>query len=320
MKSYWIKVMSYARRSSPPRRSSPKSASAANDVLEALRQVLRKIELLPEERAAAIHYQRMVCEMLGRSLGGILREIPSGSFARDTAITPLNDIDIIIVLDGERRAQLWDSAPERTLNAVAASIRDVFDFVEPDYQNRSVRIGFKHPGFPVDIVPAFDAGPQGLLEIPDNRAGRWIETVPEQVSQMSVELNQGNAYLLLPIVRLLKKCRDLWNVRLKSFHIEMMCYLAPPFKVPRIDCALAQTFHSLSMLIHEACPDPADPRVDMSSYLLHGQRHELSGLFDQAAHYAFDAIADTKNGNFRSAHNNWKRIFGDAYDREFWQV
>ena len=282
--------------------------------------MLAGIHLRPEERALAAECQKLIRKKLQNSLQGIERNFLSGSYARNTAISPLKDIDIIFVLDKAVRRRLWHSDPENTLKAVAASIRDEFDEVKLRTQNRSVRIRLEEFKFTVDIVPAFESLRAGCLEIPDRRASSWLLTDPETVRDESPRFNEGQAYLLKPTIRILKKWKQIWGEPfrpLKSFHLEMMCYSIPEFPNPQIDASLLAAFEQIEKSILERCPDPANARIDLGAELSKSQRREISRRASVAAYYAREGIKFSLRRKFSASHACWSEIFPNVYRAAF---
>jgi predicted nucleotidyltransferase len=133
----------------------------------------------------------------------------SGSFKRHTAIHPLNDIDLFVVLDSETEKALREAAPR----VVLKNVLDVLDAAyptkeKPKAQSRSVNVEFKGTGLSFDVVPAFPDGGDGYV-IPDRDAGGWIRTNPRRHREHATEANQASGNKAKPIVKALKS----WNRR-----------------------------------------------------------------------------------------------------------
>ncbi|MFO0578866.1 MAG: hypothetical protein U1A78_33095 [Polyangia bacterium] len=288
-----------------------------HDVHEALYELLSDIQLTPEEIRRASDCHNEVRARLKGTLRGIKDDYLSGSYGRRTAITPLHDIDVIIVLDRDVRAALWRGAPVDTLRAMQAALRDSFPNSELTPQKRSVRIRYRQ--LDVDLVPAFESEREGVLEIPDRRASSWLLTDPDAVIDESPRLNQMNANLLKPIVKILKKWRDIWDIRLSSFHLEMMIYSLGQFQRLEIDHALTETFAHLHRAVNGICPDPANPHIDLGDYLSPTERADVTRRLAAAFGQAIEALRLAESGNLVEAHNHWKNVFRDAYPRQYWR-
>ena len=79
------------------------------------------------EGAAASKQQNVVRDNLQRHLGGIVRDALSGSYARRTAIRPLHDIDLFVVLDPATHRDVYPS----TTVLPSASFTGLWKFVVP---------------------------------------------------------------------------------------------------------------------------------------------------------------------------------------------
>lgn len=156
----------------------------------------------------------------------------SGSYARDTAIRPLDDVDIIFVIDaGAWKRTTWQRfidappAPSVVLGSMARAIRYRYRqhgmSSRVQVQRRSVGLVMNH--LTIDVVPAVvHDSREHWLYVPDTRTGTWIDTAPQVHATVASTVNARCSNTLKPLVRLLKG----WNgslastVRLKSFAIE----------------------------------------------------------------------------------------------------
>jgi hypothetical protein len=152
----------------------------------------------------------------------------SGSYSRDTAIRPLDDVDIIFLIDPTK----WTNSllgmfirppPERVLESFANAIRYRYPVSSVYGQRRSVRLELNH--LDIDIVPAIpdDENPD-FIWIPDRDSSEWIKSSPKKHGANATEVNKKRANRFKPLVKLLKY----WNgnlpstANLKSFAIETM--------------------------------------------------------------------------------------------------
>jgi hypothetical protein len=137
-----------------------------------------------------------------------------GSYARSTAIYPGNDVDVftkLTALDTKYSAAV-------VFEEVCGILTDHYgDRADP--RNRSVKIAFYDDSdkFSVDVVPAVLYGERWAIPDHDrdrwvNSDAAWIETDPEQLSQLtndmneSVEVSGRGAYV--PIVKLMRQARS----------------------------------------------------------------------------------------------------------------
>lgn len=191
-----------------------------------LRQVVAQIEPTPGQKDGARRSHSHLRDLLNTGQMGqrILNSYLSGSYARDTAIRPLDDVDIIFEIDPSAwNAGLFSSLPppERVLESFATAIRRRYQLSSVYGQRRSVRLQLNH--LDIDIVPAVaqSADPTVIL-VPDRKTEDWIKSSPLRHSQNATRVNAKRDSKFKPLVKLLK----FWNsnlpetVRCKSFMIE----------------------------------------------------------------------------------------------------
>jgi len=152
----------------------------------------------------------------------------SGSYSRDTAIRPLDDVDIIFVIDPSKwgtglLSLFMKPAPEKVLHSFANAIRYRYPISSIYGQRRSVRLELSH--LDIDVVPAvIDSSNSDFIWIPDRNSGDWIKSSPKRHGANTTDVNKHQGNRFKPLVKLLKH----WNgnlpstVKLKSFAIETM--------------------------------------------------------------------------------------------------
>lgn len=162
--------------------------------------------------------------MANRILGSYL----SGSYSRDTAIRPLDDVDIIFLIDPSKWSpgflSLLDRPkPEAVLQTFANAIRYRYPVSSAYGQRRSVRLELNH--LDIDCVPAIEEGPgSDFIWVPDREADDWIKSSPKRHAANATAANQQNGGRLKPLVKVLKY----WNgnlpstAKVRSFMIETM--------------------------------------------------------------------------------------------------
>jgi hypothetical protein len=192
-----------------------------------LRNLIASVEPSVAQKAGASRSHNHLRELmdLGRFGSGIVDSYLSGSYARDTAIAPIDDVDIIFVIDPRARADgMWSRpTPDRVLETFAAAIRYRYPDSSVRTQRRSVCLQLNH--LDIDVVPAIRHAsiPEGI-HIPDSNSGNWIYSAPKKHTEIAVAVNQARDGRFKPLVKLLK----FWNAsmpataRLKSFAIETM--------------------------------------------------------------------------------------------------
>jgi hypothetical protein len=292
-------------------------AARLSDIENALEEMKQSLELTQNERSQASYYQNLVREKLEQTLGGFQTSFLTGSYARHTAIAPLKDIDIFVVIDRARRRDLVEGEPQRCINAVRAAAANAMDRMQksPIAQRRSIGLDFVSADLKIEVVPAFQTCQAEVFQIADRSSSRWILTSPRGHEYLSTVANKNSGEFLKPAIKMIKAWKNQNRLPIKSFHLEVMCYGALP-TVPRsLSEAVWLTFEHLAHSIQMRCPDPArigdDIDIDMDDL----DRACVTEEFERCAKLAGDALR-YEVSNPVWAHNRWKRIFGELYPRE----
>jgi len=213
-------------------------------------------------KAEVKNFIRRNYRILKRFLNGTTFQ--SGSYARKTAIQPVNDLDVIWVMPNELRSDI------QTIQKDVKSILDEYSQliqsgflgkgvpVKTTPQEHSILIEFKErsDNLTMDVVPAVkleqsrvDTVGKPFYAIPEvgikkrqyrtkiieefksmGKSVRWIKTDPKGYRELGKVMQKRHPYFK-PVVKILKKWKN--NVKkryadgefkLKSFHIEQIVY------------------------------------------------------------------------------------------------
>lgn len=203
------------------------------DCEKQLKKFITSIEPTQTQKNGAKRSQNYLRDILctGQMATRIKDHYLSGSYARNTAIYPLDDVDIIFVIDPSfwnKKFSFWFGfsdypAPEAVLKSFANAIRYRYKNSSVNIQRRSVCLRLFH--LDIDVVPAIqDRDNPQLIRIPDSSANYWIISSPLQHSENATIVNKEQNGKFKPLVKLLKY----WNgnlpntARFKSFAIETM--------------------------------------------------------------------------------------------------
>jgi hypothetical protein len=196
-----------------------------------LRQVVRRIEPSQAQKDAASRSHNYLRDVLvtGRMAQVIVDSYLSGSYARDTAVSPLDDVDIVFLIHPKHWQNVIQSflglrpSPQDVLNTFARAIRYRYDQSAVNIQRRSVRLQLFH--LDIDVVPALPSSSDGqMILVGDAEADAWLDSAPKKHEALATEVNRSRGGLFKPLVKLLK----FWNGNLpttanvKSFAIETM--------------------------------------------------------------------------------------------------
>jgi hypothetical protein len=202
--------------------------AGVNAVETILRRVAADIEPTRTQKEGAQRSHHHLRELLDTGQMGtrIIGSYLSGSYARDTAIRPLDDVDVIFEID----PSCWTTDllrslpnPDRVLQSFATAIRRRYSVSSVYGQRRSVRLNLNH--LDIDVVPAIpDRADRSLILVPDRRADEWIKSSPLRHAQIAARINSKRSGRFKPLVKLAKY----WNsqlpesTRCKSFTIETL--------------------------------------------------------------------------------------------------
>lgn len=243
----------------------------------------------------------------------ISEEFVAGSFGRRTAIHPLHDVDLMLVLNPNAHEELLGRPPEACLKLLQDTVYKCYpEKGLPKVQRRSVNIQFTGTEIGLDLVPAFKDQAADVYWIPDRERPAWIKTNPRVHAEKCNEANRRAGNKLKVLVKLGKY----WNRKeegiLKSFHLEVMSYELFSSAPGSYTEGLRDLFSGLSDTVLKRVPDPAqlnyvDEGMDQQNRT--NIRNKLLG----AARTAGEAIAANRNGNTNQAHKLWRVLLGDVY-------
>jgi hypothetical protein len=231
------------------------------DLTDSLSRILRSVEPSEEEKAGAQrshHYLRDI--LLTGNMESIIRDhFLSGSYPRATAIRPLDDVDVIFVVDpGHWKTPNFGAlpAPSAVLRTFERALARRYQATMLRVQRRSIRLQMWHLN--VDVVPAVSADGRGSerLLIPDAENDTWIRSAPKIHGALATEINQRHEGLFKPLVKLLKT----WNLgapeelRFKSFCVETIAArLFESARLNSLQTGLVQFFDFVCYIGGEPC-------------------------------------------------------------------
>lgn len=286
-------------------------------VPEALQEFISNLELTEAERNNAQRQQNAVREVLRRQLKGD-EDFLSGSYARKTAIRPLNDIDFLFMLDASAHEALKKSGPKACLKAIRKALHEAYPNKElPLLQDHSVNITFSQPPIGYDVVPAFRDGQTDNYVIPERETNCWIKTNPRVHQEFSTAANEKAGKKLKPLIKALKH----WNVRnnvqngkpVRSFHLEVMAcrvFELPPANYLK---GLHTLFDELAKKVDQPCPEPAKLGPKLDAHMSSDKRQRARDLFASAATKVDEAIEHVEADRTARAHYLLRDLFGPEY-------
>lgn len=279
-------------------------------VREAFNDFLKGLELTDNERAAASDQHTHMRTQLQKRLD-VKDNFLSGSYARKTAVRPLNDIDVFLVLE-ETHALHRGCEPRAVLDVIKGTLEAIYPGKTARIQARSVNIEFSGTEIAYDVVPAFmDVRDDDVYWIPDCDAPAWIPTNPRRHMEQSTAANEMANKKLKPLLKAVKHANHIHGRVARSFHLEVLSWKILTDDPGAYVDGLERLLVGLRDRILEPCPDPAGLGGDIrpSAARLKQARAWLSEM----ASLAEKAAELTQQGNTGEAHAKLREIFGDLW-------
>ncbi|MFP2925012.1 CBASS oligonucleotide cyclase [Pyxidicoccus sp. 3LG] len=278
---------------------------------EALELFIQSLELTQRQRDEVSRQHTMVREELRQRLKQ-KTDFLSGSYSRSTAVRPLHDIDIFLVL-GDTVSTPAES-PDVAVKRVRQALKDAWREKElPMLQQHSVHLEFTKSGIEFDVVPAYELPDREVYLIPERDTGRWIRTNPKVHQDLSTQANERAGKKLKPLIKAVKH----WNRHqqsspLGSFHLEAMSYEA--FTQPPVGYleGLEALFTFLAQRVLRPCPDPARLGADVDARMTSGQREAARNLLQSAAR-TMRLATEERTARPEQAHARLRAFFGNDY-------
>jgi len=201
----------------------------------------------------------------------------NGSYARNTVIRPIKDVDIIVVV-----ARDWLSAtPAAAMESLRRKLAQRYDQRRTLRQRRAVRVTLFD--MQLDVLLGVTDGPEDRpLRIPDRNQDRWILTHPRMQLGLTSRLGQltgGNYSRLVRLAKHWCNTRVAGRDQPSSFVLECATYHVIHSRPAAYAGALSNAFATLLGDLHEwdfgraeklfrwgspQVPDPALPDVNVA--------------------------------------------------------
>jgi Second Messenger Oligonucleotide or Dinucleotide Synthetase domain len=147
----------------------------------------------------------------------------TGSYARNTMISPLKeaDIDIFCVLDNRYFNQYngQNGGPPALLDYVRSTLLKTYK-TTPSISRNGQAVTIRFTDFVVDVVVGFYRQGGGYL-IPNSVAKSWLSTDPKKHVELVSAANKYHNGNLVPIIKMLKAWNKSHGSFFRSFHIEV---------------------------------------------------------------------------------------------------
>lgn len=273
----------------------------------------------------------------------------SGSYARETMIHPLDDIDVMMVIDGHglhaiSNGQVLD-AEVRGDGAVGNPVNNMTfgpyghissklvleafrDAIKESYPNshtrkngQAVNVWLDSYGMGIDIVPCFHIVPRDggrdFYYIPQGGdSHQWISTNPKIDAEIcdAVDLKHGKK--LKAVIRILKHWNEVHNAsRLQGYHLETVAlnvFYNHPSQIQDHHNALKYFFDNAAPWLQKECADNTKLGGPIDTYLTPENRRLTLVKVAEA-----QQILNTHGSLGLIAPNNlisgWRKILGNTF-------
>ena len=244
----------------------------------------------------------------------------SGSLARKTNKTPINDVDVVIIYEADDHPEWGQVGPSArdSLDYVGAQINQLMGATNGTEcqevrlaraRNHAAKCFLDDPedpqAFTVDVVPALRQSDESLL-IPEALSARWIAADPQDLIRR-VASRQAVWNEFVPLVRILKHWIDVADAPLKGLTIEVLA-LENLNQTSDRRLSLCEFFTAAAATVHRGVDDPAglcgpvQPDLDLAA-----AERSLRDASDEswmAVNLEADGFAD-------AALCKWREVLGD---------
>lgn len=239
----------------------------------------------------------------------------SGSYARDTALNSIKDVDVIVLIDLDHNA----TAPEVVIAWLQEALQKYYSKVRP--QGRSVQVT-TGTDFDLDVVPSVPLSHRdGPVWIPDRDAQQWVATHPKGQIAFGANKNSSTDGLYKPLVKIFKYWRDRLPTeaaRAKSYLLESLVaqgLLSVPSSYARGVVAIFSAIYSsyfpyLSLNTVPKISDPGYPSVNVAK---RWKLNEFSAFMREVEPALKIATAALNSQDKDQSVKLWRRLFGEKF-------
>jgi hypothetical protein len=269
----------------------------------------RRISIRDDERIEADSRAAFLRILLSRVTGAAV--YMNGSIAHGDALTPLNDIDLGVVLRGVVAREEIERSPVKLMTRISLLIEEGGRLAYPDLsttiaaQKRAILVDFgaTQPAwmkFTADVIVALDyVGGAGLL-VPNLHTEKWERSDPERHTEMIREINAVTGSAWNKTVRLAK----MWNRQngnpLSSWNIKALALNCREVGQTATTITSLLLFFRYALRVISAGPTP-DPAGVSGVVYPELPRNQVVGLLTDAVCAIDQVVAEITHGKLQSA-------------------
>lgn len=238
----------------------------------------------------------------------VLNSFVSGSYARSTMISPLNqsDVDIFFVLDAKYHSQY---SPAQLLDRVRKVLLKTYTRT-PRISRNGQAVTITFADFKVDAVPGFYRRGGGFL-IPNSITGNWLSTDPKLHQTELTAANILHGGDLVPIIKMIKGWNRCINNAFGGFYLELLVKnVLTNVKISDYSSGVRFVFDKGRQAIRYKILDPARYSEAQIAGLRNATTVDAAvGRFNTALNRALRAEQFARQGRIGSAFLEWKKVF-----------
>ncbi len=239
----------------------------------------------------------------------------SGSYARDTALNTIKDVDVILLIDLDYQT----TEPSVVIAWIQVSLQKKYSKVVT--QGRSVQVT-TGTDFDLDVVPSVPISHRtGPVWIPDRDAQAWVATHPKGQIAFGVQKNDTTDGFYKHLVKIMKHWRDRLPTeaaRANSYIVESLVAENLVSKPASYGRAVVDILRSINTryapyLATGSVPRISDPGYPSVNVAKRWKFHEFTAFMKEiqpAAKTAEGALAEEDKHASVIA---WKKLFGDKF-------
>lgn len=240
----------------------------------------------------------------------------SGSYARDTALNSIKDVDVILLIEMDHNT----TEPGVVVAWLQEALQKHYTTVRP--QGRSVQVTTE-TGFDLDVVPSVPiSNRNGPVWIPDREVRQWVATHPKGQLAFGVDKNDSTDGYYKPLVKILKYWRDRLpgeNARAKSYILESLVAGSLISKPQSFGHGVVKILRSifssyspyLSLNIVPKIQDPGYSSVNVAKRWKFNEFSAFMSEMKSALEISFAALnSEDKDQSIKL----WKKLFGNKFE------
>lgn len=273
------------------------------------------------------------------------KSIKHGSFARNTKIRPLDDIDLMVCYSGnggvyntvtenkcytirfssDRQVlsglcdELGNLNSRKVIENLKGALSDIYSYKKADIHRNQEAATLQLTSYPwnFDLVPCFMTTSDFYL-IPDGN-GNWKKTDPRIDQQRITKINQANNGQLLSLIRLMKYWkRQKWGNKISSYMFETMIldYVAGHSLSGNLTTDISSLLAHLSNAIKKTIYDYKNIQGNLNNLSVE-DKDELAKVAKKDWTLAFQAIINNTEHfqNASKAISLWQEVFGEKFPK-----